>query len=64
MSRDRIIRIGDKEVYEKTNPDYNDEKIARIARDFRACPKEWQGVFLAGLSRQEIKELEERGIIK
>ena len=46
-----IPRHGEKGVYERTNPDYVDERIARMAQDYLSLDGHWRGVFLAGLTK-------------
>lgn len=62
-NRRGIIHIGDKEVYERTNPDYVDERAAKLASDYQKCPKEWRNTFIAGLDSKDwnaLKEILER----
>ena len=56
----RVIKLGDRGNYERTDPDYEDKRMAQICRDFDACPKEWRDTFLAGLTKKEIKEITKR----
>lgn len=39
--------------YERTDPDYDDKRLARLKRDYAECPPEWREQFLAGLTRFE-----------
>ena len=55
-TRHRVIHIGDKGIYERTDPDYVDKRLEQIARDYSECPKEWQGESLAGLSAKDRQE--------
>lgn len=56
----RVIHLGDKEVFERTDPDYMDKRMSKLVADYQSCPKEWKGVFLAGLSNREHAELMDR----
>lgn len=56
----RVIHIGDKEVYERTDPDYQDKLISKLVKDYHECPKEWRAVFLEGLPTKERDLLKER----
>jgi hypothetical protein len=39
--------------FERTNPDYDSEKLRRLRADYDALEPRWRDVFLAGLSRFE-----------
>jgi hypothetical protein len=58
--RSRIIHVGQTGQYERTDPDYNDKRLAQLAKDYKECPKEWRDTFLAGLPAADIKALRER----
>ena len=53
----RVIRLGHSGSYERTNPDYIDDKIARLTQDYEDCPKEWRKTFLAGLQKKDAEEI-------
>lgn len=59
-TRNRVIHVGDKSIYERTDPDYEDKRLAQLAKDYAECPKEWQGEFLVGLSAKDRQELLQR----
>jgi len=58
--RCHIVHVGQTGQYERTDPDYDDKRLAQLAKDYAACPKEWRDTFLAGLSANDIKALRER----
>jgi hypothetical protein len=58
--RCHIVHVGQTGQYERTDPDYEDKRLAQLAQDYQKCPKEWRGVFLAGLSAADVKALRER----
>lgn len=58
--RQRVIHIGDKGIYERTDPDYQDKIMSKLVKDYRACPKEWREAFMAGLPAKERTQLLER----
>ena len=60
----RVIKLGDRPVHERTNPDYVDKHIAQLAEDVRNCPDEWLSTFIGGLPRWDIQRLEEMGVIE
>ena len=51
-------------AYERTDPDYNDKRMAKLVQDFKECPKDWIGCFVKGLTKFEKDYLVERGILK
>jgi hypothetical protein len=55
--RFHIVHVGQTGQYERTDPDYNDKRIAKLAKDYTDCPKEWRETFLAGLSTSDIKSI-------
>jgi hypothetical protein len=57
------VRLGDKPVHERTDPDYYEKKLAKMAIDYRDCPDEWKGVFIAGIDTKDLKELQDRGFL-
>lgn len=58
--RSRVVRVGQTGLYERTDPDYNDKRIAQLAKDYKECPKKWRDTFIAGLPRADINALRER----
>lgn len=55
-------RVGTGATFERTNPDYVEEHIARLARQYYECPRAWRREFLAGLDYRDRWELKKRGI--
>lgn len=60
----RIKHVGEKQVSEKTDSEYVQKTLSKLAEDYRNCPKEWRDVFLTGLQSYQIKALEEMGVLK
>ena len=60
----RIQREGVNRSSERTDPDYYEKKLARIALDLKECPKEWLNTFISGIDPRDWKELKERNLIK
>lgn len=46
-----MIRTGEMRSSERTDPDYIDKRLAALKKDFKACPEDWRGCFLKGLSK-------------
>jgi len=48
--------------YERTNPEYDNDKLRRLRADYDALAPEWRQTFLAGLSKFEQKVCTDRRI--
>ena len=59
----RIVHVGQTGSYERTDPDYDEKRLARLANDYKECPKEWRSAFIDGLPNSDIKALRERKAI-
>ena len=57
--KNRVIHIGDKGQYERTDPDYVDKRLAQMVKDYDECPESWRGCFVVGLSQKDRRDLEE-----
>jgi hypothetical protein len=57
-----IAKTG-RSQYERTNPDYVDETVSRLARDYNECPKEWRKTFIEGLRLEDRRALIEMGVL-
>lgn len=62
--RTRVVRVGQTGQYERTDPDYNDKRLAQLWKDYHECPKEWRNIFLVGLPASDYKALQELKITK
>lgn len=57
------IRTFCSSKYEQTDPDYVEKRVGKLADEYRNCPKEWKQTFIEGLTKEDKKELIERGVI-
>ena len=48
--------------YERTNPDYDGDKLRRLRAEYDAMAPQWRPIFLDGLSRFERAVVENRRI--
>ena len=60
---DRVVHVGQTGSYERTDPDYNDKRLAKLAQDYRSCPAQWQVTFIDGLTNADVRALQERGVL-
>lgn len=61
--RGKIPRVGERQVSEKTDPDYHDKRLAWMASTLIALTPQWREVFLQGLEASDLKLLRERGLL-
>lgn len=53
----RIPRTGLRQISDPTDGEYVDKTVARLKRDYLACPKEWRETFLSGLTKKDFDAL-------
>jgi hypothetical protein len=62
MKISRVVKLG-RSQYERTNPNYVDETVSRLARDYAKCPQEWRKTFIEGLRIEDRRALIEMGVL-
>lgn len=58
----RVVHVGQTGKHERTDPDYEEKRIAKLVKDYHECPDEWVNVFLDGLTSYDRKAI--RGFFK
>lgn len=54
---------GDRQISERTDSEYYDKKLARLAAEFDSLPWKWKKTYLEGLDPADLKELRAREMI-
>lgn len=55
LQRRRIRHVGGRTVSERTDPDYDDKRIAIMREEFQSLNQSDRSTYLAGLSAQDKK---------
>lgn len=55
--RGKLIREGERQISDPTDPDYEDKKIARLVADYKQLDKMWRTWFLNTLPSHERRVL-------